>query len=84
MSPAVMLYRVGRNLNRAVRSCHSFGVGRVDLIECAGRLAYLKIPTEYDAIPAIAAAASLPRPLSLFCFHGRDRTGRFVEVWLSC
>lgn len=34
----VVLYRVGRNLNRAVRTCEAFGVSRIDLVECDARL----------------------------------------------
>lgn len=32
----VSLYRVGRNLNRAVRLCEAFGVGRLELVDCDG------------------------------------------------
>lgn len=31
----VYLYHVGRNLNRAVRTCEAFGVQRLHLIDCA-------------------------------------------------
>lgn len=33
-SGTVYLYRVGRNLNRVVRTCEAFGLGRVNLVEC--------------------------------------------------
>jgi tRNA G18 (ribose-2'-O)-methylase SpoU len=36
----VFLYRVGRNLNRAIRTCEAFGVKEIGLIECKG--SYLK------------------------------------------
>ena len=32
----VTLYRVGQNLNRAVRLCEAMGVGRMECIECHG------------------------------------------------
>ena len=32
----VLLYCVGRNLNRAYRTCESFGVERLLLLECSG------------------------------------------------
>lgn len=30
----VLLYRVGRNLNRAYRTCEAFGVSELNLLEC--------------------------------------------------
>lgn len=33
---SVWLYRVGRNLNRAVRTCEAFGVRRLVLVQCDG------------------------------------------------
>lgn len=35
----VVLYRVGRNLNRAYRTCEFFGVSRLELCRCDGTLA---------------------------------------------
>lgn len=34
----VLLWRVGRNLNRAYRTCAAFGVNQLFLLECAGDL----------------------------------------------
>lgn len=34
----VVLYRVGRNLNRANRTCEAFGIGVMDLVRCDARL----------------------------------------------
>lgn len=34
----MVLWRVGRNLNRAVRTCASFGVRRLRLVQCVGSL----------------------------------------------
>lgn len=34
----VLLYRVGRNLNRAYRTCEAFGVQTLKLLECSGQL----------------------------------------------
>lgn len=34
----VLLYRVGRNLNRAYRTAEAFGVARILLLECPGAL----------------------------------------------
>lgn len=34
----VVLYQVGRNLNRAVRTCEAFGIRQLGLAECTGRL----------------------------------------------
>lgn len=42
-------------------------------------ITYLKIPTEYDANPVVPSSFALPAVV--FCFHGRDRTGRFLQVW---
>jgi tRNA G18 (ribose-2'-O)-methylase SpoU len=36
---SAVLYRVGRNLNRAYRTCEAFGVQRLQLVECGGVLA---------------------------------------------
>lgn len=32
------LYRVGRNLNRAVRTCEAFGLRTIETVECTGRI----------------------------------------------
>ncbi len=32
----VTLYRVGRNLNRAYRTCEAFGVTRMECVDCTG------------------------------------------------
>lgn len=52
------------------RACHRLGVR------------YEKFPMEYDghALPAARFASSLPRPLLIHCFHGRDRTGRVMRA----
>lgn len=42
---------------------------------------YIKQPTPYDSTPAIPDDIELPA--LVFCFHGRDRTGRFIEQWLT-
>lgn len=34
----VSLYKVGRNLNRCYRACHSAGVTRMELIDCTGEI----------------------------------------------
>ena len=34
----VMLYRVGRNLNRAYRTCEAFGVDELELLECDAKI----------------------------------------------
>lgn len=34
----VLLYRVGRNLNRAYRTAEAFGVERLLLLECSGKI----------------------------------------------
>lgn len=34
----VLLYRVGRNLNRVYRTCEAFGVNELLLLECTGTL----------------------------------------------
>lgn len=49
-----------------------------------GRLGmeYLKSPTEYDGEPD-ADALRVPPPLAVHCFHGRDRTERYIEKWLE-
>ncbi len=33
----VVLYRVGRNFNRAYRTCEAFGVSKINLVECRGK-----------------------------------------------
>lgn len=41
-------------------------------------LAYVKLPTPYEGFDAQVIAfriATLPRPVLVHCFHGRDRTG---------
>lgn len=30
----IYLYKVGRNLNRAIRTCHSFGISEINLVDC--------------------------------------------------
>lgn len=34
----VFLYRVGRNLNRAYRTCEAFGVFRLELLDCNAKI----------------------------------------------
>lgn len=54
----VFLYRVGRNLNRAIRTCYSMGVREVCLVGCddaqVGRLysASAQIVTRYEDLPS--------------------------------
>lgn len=36
----IFLYKTGRNLNRSIRACHSFGIKTLNLVECDG--SYLK------------------------------------------
>lgn len=38
MIEGVCLYKVGRNLNRAYRTCEAFGVQRLQLYDCDARL----------------------------------------------
>lgn len=38
MNGRVILYRVGRNLNRAYRTCEAFGISEMQLIECNGQI----------------------------------------------
>jgi hypothetical protein len=56
------------------RACRDFG------------LHYMKSPTTYDAdFVDSSFALDLPKPILVHCFHGRDRTGLFVEDWrLRC
>lgn len=42
---------------------------------------YRKMPTAYDASPE--PPAGVLTPALVFCFHGRDRTGRFIDRWLE-
>lgn len=64
--PSVLLYRVGRNLNRAYRTCASFGVGQLSLFRCDATLsgalysaADKVIVTEVDGWPDRATCLAL-------------------------
>lgn len=46
-------------------------------------IGYCKLPVAYDGdvTPAIELAQSLEGDFLAHCFHGRDRTGRFLAAW---
>lgn len=79
----VWLYRVGRNLNRAYRTCASFGVERLVLVDCgevSGRLYSAEGRVEVvraDALPSAGGTLVLedyaPLPLQLLAWHGVER-----------
>lgn len=49
----------------------------------ANRISYHKSPVSYDGdvASAIYDAMNIPKPFAVHCFHGRDRTGRFLKEW---
>jgi len=49
----------------------------------AAGLKYIKRPTAYDDRVDASFALGFDRPILVHCFHGRDRTGGFVESWLA-
>jgi len=60
----VLLYQVGRNLNRAYRTCEAFGVSTLKLLDCSGWLrgnlfksaerVIVKNVTEFDVVSVMA------------------------------
>ncbi len=74
-APRVLLYRVGRNLNRAYRTCASFGVEELLLLDCeatlagplfsaAGRVAVTVVAGWPDPATCLALETFYPTPLA--------------------
>lgn len=72
----VLLYRVGRNLNRAYRTAEAFGVERLLLLDCAGEIggnlfgSKGRMPVEFidkwpDALGLLAIETTYTRPIYL-------------------
>lgn len=62
----VLLYRVGRNLNRAYRTCEAFGVDALSLFECNAELSgNLYSATDRVHVEAISTWPDPSRALAL-------------------
>lgn len=76
--PRVLLYRVGRNLNRTYRTCASFGIAELALLECDARLSGL-----FSAAGKVSVTAvdDWPKPETCLALETHYTTPLAVVDW---